>query len=404
MPHSVSALPSRTLTAEGRHWSVERAWPVEGDPQMLLVEVAAVPEEYARTADADPEDPGVAAGTDSRTSETSAGTHLPRRSRRAGRFWVEDRADLARPTEHVELFPAGTDPGLPALQDAARGGTVIAHEPGQRAVVRHSTRRRNGRADSADETYTVVLPPGQALTLRAGMGHAQAFAGPFRLPRTVAEDDSTVTFQALPGVSLHRPERFGPSQWEDAWDQALDAWSTAIQHPGELPASTPVHDATAEINRLQRWEEKTRPYIMGAELFQEAVEAACEALRKLPRGRLIPAHRHLRDEDLLWSAELGPALLKVSSAGWADPALDLGSLRACARWNEIRGLWDAQQRSVVTQLLNDTAYRNGVSTRALASYEHSALLRLSCQYTFSPSLADAAEHLRADLVQARQPH
>ncbi|GAA1146131.1 hypothetical protein [Nesterenkonia lutea] len=414
MLHTVAPLPSRTLAAEGRRWSVERAWPADGEPGVLMVEVAAVPEGHAVPAEGEPRGPEVAGGTGSRTDRTAAGTPLSRRARRAGRFWVQAPTESDPPAEHLELFAAGTDPDMPALEKVARGGIVIAHEPGRRAVVRHSSgtssghaesagrANRPGSADRADETYTVVMPLDRAQTLREGMQHAQAFSGPFRLPRTIAEDESSATFQALPGISLHRPERFAPQEWEAAWDQVLEAWSTAIQHPGELPESTPVHDAPAEVRRLQRWEEKTRPYIMGADLFEEAVEATCEALRKLPRGRLIPAHRELRDEDLLWSPDLGPGLLKVSSAGRADPALDLGSLRACARWNELRGLWEAEQRAVVSRLINDTAYRNGVSDHALRTYEHSALLRLSCQYTFSPSLADAAEHLRAELVQAQE--
>jgi len=409
-------LPSRTLFAEDRRWSVERAWPVPGEPLVLAVEVSALPEENSDTVEADTADSGFAAGTDSRTSEATGERYLPRRARRAGRFWIQEPADKARHTEHLELYPVETDPDLPALQQAARSGIVIAHEPGRRAVVRHMTSASNGRpagvngrntsrddrGSESTETYTVVRPEGEARNLLAGMRHAQAFAGPFRLPRLISHDDSTVTFQALKGVSLHRPERFPAEQWHAAWDQALDAWSTAIQHPGELPSTTPVHGAGTEIRRLQRWEEKTRPYIIGAELFQEAVAAACSSLEKITEPRMVPSHRELRDEDFLWSPDLGPALLKVSSAGWAHPALDLGSLRACARWNELRGLWDADQARVVTSLINDTAYRTGVALDALGVYERSALLRMSCQYTFSPSLADAAENLRAELVQSQQ--
>jgi len=423
-------LPSRTLFAEDRRWSVERAWPVPGEPMVLAVEVSALPEENSDTVKADTADSGFTAGTDSRTSEATGERYLPRRSRRAGRFWIQEPADKSRYTEHLELYPAETDPDLPALERAARSGIVVAHEPGRRAVVRHTSSPSEGRSPVAHgrstvvngrnpvvtgrstsqddrgsestETYTVVRPPGEARNLLDGMRHAQAFAGPFRLPRLIAHDDSTVTFQALKGVSLHRPERFAAEQWHAAWDQALDAWSTAIQHPGELPSTTPVHGAGTEVRRLQRWEEKTRPYIIGAELFQEAVASACSSLEKITEPRMVPSHRELRDEDFLWSPDLGPALLKVSSAGWAHPALDLGSLRACARWNELRGLWDADQARVVTSLINDTAYRTGVALDALGVYERSALLRMSCQYTFSPSLADAAENLRAELVQSQQ--
>lgn len=386
MLHPAASLPSRILSAEGTRWSVERVWPVQGEPGLLAVEVMAADEV---------DDVDGAGHSPAETEASPAGTAdapAPRRARRAGHFRIQQHAGAARPDEQLELFPPGTDPQLPALERTAQGGLVIAHEPGLRAVVRHR--------DGTQESYTVVLPDGGAAELLAGMRRAQAFSGPFRLPRLISHDDAVATFQALPGVSLHRPHRIGAEAWENAWDQSLDAWSTAIQHPGELPASTPVHGAATEIRRLQRWEALTRPYIVGAELFQASVTAACEALASIPERRMVPAHRQLRDEDLLYSADLGPGLVKVSNAGWAHPALDLGGLRAGAKWNELRGLWDAPRRAVVDRLINDTAYRNGVPAHALDAYARAALLRLSAQFTFSPRLADAAEALRANLVQS----
>lgn len=382
-----TSLPARTLSAESSRWSVERAWPVPGEPAVLAVEVTAVqePEDAATSVPA-------AGAARAESGTATADASASRRARRAGRFWVQHHQGLDRPTEHLDLFPPETDPELPALRSAAAGGVVIAHEPGLRAVVRHR--------DGPEETYTVVLPKGRAGELLAGMRRAQAFSGPFRLPRMIRHDDSTATFQALTGISLHRPRRIGAQAWETAWDQSLDAWSTAIQHPGELPASTPVHGAATEIRRLKHWEALVRPYIVGAELFQASVTAACETLASIPERRMVPAHRQLREEDLLYSPELGPALVKVANAGWAHPALDLAGLRACAKWNELRGLWDAPRRAVVDRLLNDTAYRNGVPADALDAYERAALLRLSAQFTFAPGLADAAEAMRASLVQS----
>lgn len=375
-----ASLPPRIQWAEGARWSVERAWPVPGQPRVLAVEVTSAEESDESERSASP------AGAGRRGSATS------RRARRAGHYRVQDDDGAAGGTAVLDLFPHHTDPGLPALHQAADAGVVIAHEPGLRAVVHHRT--------GSQESYTVVLPPGQAQSLLDGLRRAQAFSGPFRLPRLTGHCDSTATFQALPGVSLHRPHRLGAEVWETAWDQSLDAWSTAIQHPGELPASAPVHGAAAEIRRLQHWESLIRPYILGPELFHASVSAACDALAVIPERRMVPAHRQLRDEDLLYSADQGPALVKVSNAGWAHPALDLGGLRACAKWNELRGLWDAASRAVVVGLINDTAYRNGVPADALEAYERAALLRLSAQFTFSPRLADAAEALRASLVQS----
>lgn len=296
----------------------------------------------------------------------------------------------------LKLLPAGEDPKLKALSQVAADGTVVSHRPSKRAVVRRGTDCSPGTC--GDTQYVKVVRRGKAPGILDGVRRAQAFDGPFRTPRILDSDESTVSFEALSGASLHEPGGFSAEEWELAWAQVLEAWETSIQHPGEPPEGTPVHDADAEIAVLRRWAQQARPFIRGFELLVEAVEAAAHRLEEIPAGPVVPAHRDLHDKQLLWSAEHGPALLDVDTACLAPPALDLANLRAHARWRHRQGVWDEQQAEVVMRAINDTAYRAGVSQDALATYEHSTLLRLSCVYAFRPRYAAEAESLRASLL------
>ncbi len=345
-------LPPETVPAEGREWSVDRVWPAAEGP--LPVEVTP----------AEGSEPAVRGGWFHPAREPGQG--------------------------FLELLPAGEDPKLKALAGAAGAGVVVSHRPGKRAVVRRET--------PGGPQFVKVVKRGRAPGILEGISRAQAFDGPFRTPRVLESDDSSVTFEALGGASLHEPERLSPEEWELAWAQVLEAWETTIQHPGELPGGTPVHDAEAEAAVLRQWAQHARPLIRGFELMVEAVEAAARRLEEVPSGRVVPAHRDLHDKQLLWSPEQGPAVLDVDTACLAPPALDLANLRAHARWRQRQGVWDEEQARTVVRTINDTAYRAGVSQDTLAAYEQATLLRLSCVYAFRPRYAADAEALRTSLL------
>ncbi|GAA1454591.1 phosphotransferase family protein [Nesterenkonia lacusekhoensis] len=347
-------LPPETSPAEGRSWLIERVWPAASAP--LPVEVRA----------ADGVEPVLRAG------------------------WFHPGEGASAST--LQLLPAGEDPRLKALASAAADGVVVSHRPGKRAVV-----RREGGAGGGGTRFVKVVRPGRTAEIMEGIRRAQAFDGPFRTPRVLGSDESTVSFEALRGTSLHEAHRFSAADWEVAWAQVLEAWETTIQHPGELPEGTPVHDADAEIAVLRRWAQHAQPVIEDFELLVDAVESAAHRLQEAPAGKVVPAHRDLHDKQLLWSPDHGPGVLDVDTACLAPPALDLANLRAHARWRAEQGVWSREQSAAVVRAINDTAYRAGVAQDTLSAYEQATLLRLGCVYAFRPRYPAAAAELRRAL-------
>lgn len=330
------SVPAR-LTLDGESWEVARAWP---DGDRVAVELTGP------------------------------------RGIRAG--WIGASGP------HIQ--PVGADPRLQPLAHLARDHQVISHRPGRRAVVRSADGSR----------FVKVVRAGKAEAILRGIQLATAFAGPFRTPQVLAADAHSVTFAALPGVSLHHAAGFEPVTWALAWESVLQAWETGARAPASL---TRCHDAAAEAGVLHQWAGRSA-LVLAAAPARAAIDlasAAAEALLALPDVRQVPTHRDLHDKQVLWDPELGPALLDVDTAAAADPALDLGNLRAHAHWRERQGLWKADAAEVVAAAVDRAAERIAVPRSALAAYELSALTRLSLVYAFRPRWAARAADLRAAL-------
>lgn len=305
----------------------------------------------------------------------------------------------------LELFPPWTDPRLPRLAELqGPRAVVISHRPGRRAVVRCE----GPGPDDVATAFVKLVRPGRAQGILDGLARASAFEGPFRMPSVLAHDESSVTFSALTGEALHATgdddDAAGPG-WSRAWEEVLGAWREAVLRPAPA-ADLPVHAAKDEADVLRRWAEQSMPLLRagesGAELFVEAVESAAATLRTLPEVTPRPAHRDFHDKQVLWSAAEGPGLLDVDTACLADPALDLGNLRAHATWRHRQGVWSAVQadgvRLAVDATADELSHRLGRPTdQAVAVYEQASLLRLLCVYAFRPQYAPLAETMRAEL-------
>lgn len=358
-------LPPRRVEIDGETFTISRAWPEK------------------------PSGGGGSAGTGVRLgveAMSEAG------SIRAGRF-----SDGV-----VDLFPPGTDPRLPRMAETVRRGEVISHRPRRRAVVR--------TVDPAGTvTFVKLVRPGKAQAILDGVARAGAFEGPFRTPRVLAWDEASVTLSGLSGVGLHESP-LEEAQWIRAWQEVLQAWSESVSAPADAASAgaalagdaqaggdVPVHGAEQEIQVLRRWYEQAAPFILRRERFHRAVEAAAGVMAELPPPQLRPAHRDFHDKQVLWSAKEGPALLDVDTACLADPALDLGNLRAHATWRHRQGVWTEPQAEVVRQAVDAAADRIGVRAEAVAAYERASLLRLLCVYAFRPVYADLAAEVREEL-------
>ena len=300
-----------------------------------------------------------------------------------GRMTVELRRDHGVRAGHwdgqrLHALPAASDPRLPALSAAVgygdEPGIVVSHRAGRRAVVQ-----------GADGAFRKVVRPGRTAGVLAGVARAAAFDGPFRMPAVLEHDETIVTFAALPGRSLHDATGWQPGEWRRAWGDVLTAWTRGVTR-GVRVSDGPVHDASAEAHVLRDWARRVAPYGAPARDWAAACDRAASRLVR-EAGPLCdprPIHRDLHDKQLLWDAASGPGLLDVDTACVGDPAVDLGNLRAHARWRCLQGLWTPDQSATVTALVDEAAPEVGCSVDRIAVFDDAARLRLTCVYALRP--------------------
>lgn len=338
-------LPAAVVQADGADWTVQRVWPGK-ESGTLTVEV--------------------------RGQEVL-------------------RAGLWR-RQGLELFPAGQDRKLPALAPLVQAGAqVVSHRAHRRAVVRHH------RPDDGTVTFTKIVRPGRAEAILCGIDRAQPFERGFRTPAVLEGGDSTVSFAELPGRSLHEPELFSAQEWERAWAEVME--SLQVSRATDPGVDVPEHTVGDEARVLREWVDRAAPWIRDLEPLRTQVEQACAALEQLSPVDAVPTHRDLHDKQLVWSAEhaLGPGLLDVDTACLGHPALDLGNLRAHARWRRRQGVWTAAQAETVVRAVDGLAERTGLEPAALELFERATLLRIRCVYAFRPAYVRAAEELQSEL-------
>lgn len=274
---------------------------------------------------------------------------------------------------------------LPDLGQLSEDGVVISHRPGKRAVVRRETPQ--------GIYFIKVVRPGRAAKIMGGIRRAEPFDGPFRMPNVVDNTDSTVTFDQLAGTSMHESELFAQQEWAQAWSefgQALVDVLSAKPSDCEL-----VHRAEAEVRVLRQWFERSERELPHAGRTAAALERISGQLLALPSERLAPTHRDLHDKQLVWSPELGPGLLDTDTVCLADPALDLGNLRAHAALRVRQGLWSTVQAETVRFCLDSAAEQARVPRESVAVYECAATLRLSMVYALRPPYTKVAAELGA---------
>lgn len=297
------------------------------------------------------------------------------------------------------VLPAGADPELPGLARAlgkAGSARLVSHRPGRRAVV-----------GLADGTFAKCVRAGRAAAILAGQNRAAAFAAGFTLPAVLGADDSSVRLSRVPGVELHDTAGLG-DDWARAWTDCLSAWAQAGRSADDAAAApdNPHHTAADEARVLEDWRERAADHLGAlAERLDPLLTAVTAQLREGdtgPSGRgpgtWGPIHRDLHDKQMMWDAEAGPGLLDVDTACVGERELDLGNLRAHARWRREQGIWTRDQTDVVLTAIADTASAGGCDMARVRLYERSALLRLVCIYAFRPqwssltgALLDAAE-------------
>lgn len=132
---------------------------------------------------------------------------------------------------------------------------------------------------------------------------------------------------------------------------------------------------------------------MGGEtLLAEVDELIAEVTVALDDGAASPRdgmigliHRDLHDKQIMWDPVSGPGLLDVDTACRGERALDLGNLRAHARWRIEQGLWTSAEAAVVIDEIARVASAVGIDPARVSAYEQATLIRLACVYAFRPA-------------------
>lgn len=290
--------------------------------------------------------------------------------------------------DEIRLLP-GRDRALPALAPAtARGGELLGHRPGRRAVLR----------DPGGD-YLKVVRPGRAHRVADGLDRAAALvagrAGAPMVPAVLARDDRAgwVRLAPLPGPSLHGLLRTDAVAAESVSRQVRQAIAALQDAP---PTGLPRHTHADEADVLRRWVDDADGWA-GTDLA-EHLPAVTGRLRSLPEPRWVPCHRDLHDRQILASGRGTVGLLDLDTLCAADPALDPANLLAHL---ELRTLQGHTPAATATRCATAVADRPGPV--ALAAYTAAALLRLAAVYTFRPGppglparLAAAARAAAAD--------
>lgn len=345
--------PPLTVVEGDDTWNIDRAWPTgkvpqhsEGNPVLAL------------------------------EASSPASPHV-----RGGLWSTESGAVLAS---------VGADPRLPALARRfcnGRGGVVISHRPGRRAVLRSPDRN----------TYVKVVRPGRGPDLVRSMKRSQAFSTAFATPTVLEADQDSVVLSALPGASLLRLAELGAADWDRAWREWATAWVAAVAAP--LPAEhTQVHDADAEHRVLATWLSRAEPMqtLPERKTLRNALDGFGARWGQTEPGPLVPAHRDLHDQQILWDRAHGVALLDVDTFTTAEAALDLGNLRAHVRLRELQGLYTLPQGLVARAHIDSASSSLEVDPIRVDLYERASLLRLRCVYAFRPRWREAARSLPAE--------
>ncbi|GHD10076.1 phosphotransferase [Zhihengliuella salsuginis] len=286
----------------------------------------------------------------------------------------------------LDVLDFGRDAKLPALPGVlAPGAELIVHRAGRRAVVRSGDR------------YVKVLRPGRA----AGVAEASTRLGELvrdagGASATVLETgNDRVVFDTVRGVPLRSLQGPGDlARWRAAWQEFARMWARLV---GRTPPAGAGgndwarHDAQAEADVVLAWVGNLRghdPLGLGRDETERLEERARRAVSGLLDGagdRLVPAHRDLHDEQLLYDPAAGRiGVLDFDTAALAEPALDLGNLMAHLALRHDQGLISGPARDAARDVLAEAAEGCGVSAARLAAYENATRLRLVGVYAFRP--------------------
>lgn len=302
---------------------------------------------------------------------------------RAGWLAVPDNpSPSTSPEKHgATLTPHAVDRKLPELAEAVRGGELVVHRLGRRAVVRHADR------------YVKVLRPGATAAAVSNLsrvgGEIFAAAG-FATPAVLADRDGRLDLSILGGISLHEAGRsMDLGEWRVAWDAWATAWVGVDPAHRSANLSLPVHTAADELAGLRSWLGHIRVFSALPRLEHRLTRLCAELavdLAATAADPLVVSHRDLHDKQLLWDGR-AIGLLDLDTLARAEAACDLANLAVHAELRALQGLWSGDHRDIVLDRVALVADALEVSPRRLAAYVAATRLRLTMLYAFRPRWA-----------------
>ncbi len=301
-----------------------------------------------------------------------------------------DEAGLPRVT------PYGEDPVLQGLSAAvAAGGDLLVHRYQRRAVVR------------SHETYRKFVAPGRTPLVEASHTAAAGVLGQagFTVPDVVASDETSVTFSAIHGLSVHElaqngdrlahgESSAGEAVHQDEWNRAWGLWSqcwpkfalSPEAHGANLPAIL-RHTPTDEAKIVNTWVDRTVSAGALGVSSQRLIRAGSRVVSMLAADPdpLVMAHRDLHDKQLLFDPAANTlGVIDCDTLALAEPALDLANLAVHLDFRVAQGLLSPARSSRGRLAIFDTAASSGVRGERLTAYAAATALRLACIYAFRP--------------------
>lgn len=336
-------IPPDRYRVDGRDWTLVRAWPRS---------VEAIPLELS--------DPAGGNVVGQWFADVSA---ADREARRTPGSRVDEDGRLV-------LQPGGIDRKLGDLAAAvAAGGTLVAHRPNRRAVIRTGAGH-----------YLKLTRPGRASELaRRHQRLAVVLDGYARVPPVLSVADDRLELGPLVGDEPLAHVARTSTAWERAWEATGACLSRLAAGPMDL--DLPLHDATAELEVTIGWVERA---VASGRLPPRDLGPSLLPLHDRAEPRTGLAHRDLHDGQLLFGSGR-PGILDADTLAYAEPALDLANLLVHLDLRVDQGLLSREDRRRATDALLAGAAPDAATRRRLPHHQLACRLRLAGVYAFRPT-------------------
>lgn len=295
---------------------------------------------------------------------------------------------------HLLVQREGADRRLPELHRlVGRTGSLVAHRPERRGVVRHHDGSR----------FTKVVPASRVAALAGALRTAATWDG-VRVPAVLDSDDvrGTVTLATLPGQTLH--ERLRAVGQDDAAtlhdDAAAVGAALARLHAVPPPRGAdrpPRHDVEAELRVTADWLVLAAEHA-GLDLDRSGLlRGARTQARALVPTPPVVLHRDLHDKQLLLDrGEVGVLDLDLISLG--EAALDLANLLVHLELRAHQGLLPPSAVRPLADAVLEGYAPDDRTRAALPLHARLTRLRLAGVYAFRPADAEGVVGLTSEPI------